>query len=389
MQDKPLDRGECDLLAVLHRLEGERGPVTQAALSVETRGRGLEFGRSFARLKSLALIEEVERRPFVLLRLFGAKSIFVLRLTQAGRKLVAELAVASAEPVQPVLSFADGAVQPGEVMAPVAGVLADTSGGEPGAASADATPPMVEASAAKDMTGAGVVLPDPMSAQLDAITSVPDPAFDQTAPAQDLVLSVPVPAPKPLRHPVTQPEPQPQKPALKPAIPPRRLAPGAFTDVLGGAPLASDAGPLRATADAEAITALREVLSGLGIDLTMAGEMLACDRMAKGSTAAEALSQVVVYAFAHVVHHDLLHGRNVEALGLGDYAIEIRRELQKLYDAGEIGAARFDADMAQLATLINDATARGALAETLLRDPVGGAAPPAVLPEDLRQGHDA
>lgn len=354
MQDKPLGQAEQDLLSVLQRLETSGVPVGREALSVEARGRGLEFGRSFARLKALELIEEVEKRPFFLFRLFGARSTFVLRVSQAGRMTHGQMAEVNKAQVEPEA----GAVEPAPVRVATVDNLADRTGCLP--------------LAAWDEVAAGP--------QTLMFPPEPDKTLQEDFAAAEVSLQAPAPPAAP---------PALEKAKVRAAQRPRLLPLTAFTETLGGAPLAMDAPDLRRAADPKVLQRLRDILSGLGIDLTLAGEELVADRMAKGATSAEALSQVVVYAFAHVVHHNLLHGRQVEALGLGVYVVEIRRELQTLRDAGEIGAERFDADMADLTRLIGDAEARGALAQTLLRDPFGGAAPPAVLPEDLRNGNSA
>ena len=139
-------------------------------------------------------------------------------------------------------------------------------------------------------------------------------------------------------------------------------------------------------ADPAGVAALRDVLSGLGIELTQAGEMLVNHRMAQGANAAEALMQVVVFTFAHAVHLDAAHGRQLAGLGLADYAVDVQREVQKLRDAGAVSVARYDTDMGQLAVLMGVSPEAATLAATLLQDPYGGAAPPALLPEELRAG---
>ena len=292
MHDKPLDPSERNLLKILSELLAERGFVTRDVLSVATRGRGVEFGRSYARIKSLALIVEVERRPFLLRRLFGAPTLLLVQLTEAGH-----------------LALSDGSEPP-----------------------------------------------------LDAVV-------------------LDVAEPEPVAVTVSAPE------AKRKVAAPKRRAVTGFTEDLGGVPVAPEPISPATTADPQAIEALREVLSGLGIELTMAGEMLAHHRIAQGDSGAEALMQVVLYTFAHAVHHDLAQENQMAALGLADYAVEVRREVQKLRDAGAVSAARFDADMGQIAVLMGGDATAATLASTLLQDPIGGAAPPALLPEELRAGH--
>jgi hypothetical protein len=299
MHDKPLDPSERNLLTILKELMAARDFVTRDVLSVATRGRGVEFGRSYARIKSLALIVEVERRPFLLRRLFGAPTLLLVQLTAAGR-----------------LAVSDGE-------APTTAILPD-------AVALDAVQP------------AGAALAEP----------------------------VPAAAPE----------------AKRKAQAPKRRPISGYTEDLGGAPVPPAPVTPAAAPDPQAIEALREVLSGLGIELTMAGEMLAHHRIAQGDSGAEALMQVVLYTFAHAVHHDLSNGRASAALGLADYAVEVQREVQKLCDAGAVSAARLDADMGQLSALMGGDENAANLAASLLQDPVGGAAPPAFLPEELRAG---
>ena len=304
MHEKPLDMSERSLLKTIADLQAAHGTVSRDVLSVETRGRGVEFGRSYARIKSLRLIVEATRHPFWLRRLLGAPSVVVVNLTEAGRMALAEMAAPRA-PHQPPL------------------------------------------------------------APLQALD--PEPPAPETQP--------PVVVPKPVKA----------APPLTPSQPNKRRAVVGFTEDLGGTPLQPEPIGSAQSDHAQAIEALREVLAGLGIDLTMAGEMLASQRMDQGYSGAEALMQVIVFTFAHAVHQDLTNGRETAAMGLAEYALEVQRELQKLRDAGAIPAARFDADMGQLAVLMSATAEAARLAATLLQDPFGGAAPPALLPEDLRR----
>ncbi len=300
MQDKPLDPSERTLLKTIAELQAVDGSVGRDALSVATRGRGVEFGRSYARIKSLGLIVETSRRAPFLRRLFGAPTLLVVHLTEAGRMALSEMAAPRA---------------PEPPLAPLA----------------------------------------------ESVEAASEP---------ELVLDVQDPTPSPSPR--------------APAKPVKRRAVVGFTEELGGTPMPPATAPR--DADPDAIEALREVLSGLGIDLTMAGEMLATQRIAEGHSGAEALVQVILYTFAHAVHQDLTNGRATAAMGLAEYAVEVHRELQKLSDAGAISAARFAADMDQLSVLMSATPDAARLAATLLQDPYGGAAPPAVLPEELRSG---
>ena len=346
MPDKPLNGAERGVLAVLAQHHAKHGPVERTVLSVEVRGRGLEFGRALGRLITLGLAEEITRRPFFLWRLFGARSVVLLRPTAAGL---------------------------------------------------DQAPAPLSDPAAPSDAATEVTVPEPVTAPEPLSTSE-----HVTAP-EPFKSPEPITAPEPLStpEPVTAPEPAaPHEPALPPekAASPKPAAKAkakarprpitAFTEDLGGAPLPLVAPSLPPSVDPSTLDGLRETLSVLGLDLTPAGEALAANRIAKGSTPAEALSQVVLFAFAHAVQQDLYTGGLVADLGLRDYATEVLAQVAKLCTAKELAQASFDRDKAQLWAVLNDSPQREAHVKALLADPMGGAAPPAVLPEDLRHAPD-
>lgn len=346
MQHKPLERDELELLAVIHQMHAARGPILRTALSVEARGRGIEVARPLVRLKMRGLVEEVERRPSWLRRLFGAETALLVRplidLSPLDEPLAADMS-----PVAPVDEVAAPATPEGVAVLPEPQPLPEP-------------PAVLEASvevASDAVPPADVVAPEVPEAPA-APPEAPEPATPEQA----------APAPVPVRAP----RPRPLPPVT------------AFTEDLGGAPLPNPPSPFATQADAAVLDELREMLEGVGMELTMAGEALVGDRMAKGASAGEALLQVMVYAFAHAVRLDVLAEGAVDALGLSDYVAEVMRELKKLHDAGAIGEAAFGRDMQQLQMLITDTPARAGHADALLADPVGGAAPPALLPEDLR-----
>lgn len=314
MPDKPLNRAEQGVLQVLTQHHAKHGPVERTVLSVEVRGRGLEFGRALGRLMSLGLAEEITRKPFVLWRLFGARVLVLLQPTAAG---LAAVQAPLPEPAAP---------------------LDEATAAEPAPTSEPAT----------DWQPTPVTITPPKQA-------VPPKPAAKAKPAKA----------KPRPKPVT-----------------------AFTEDLGGTPLPLAAPSLPTTVDPATLEGLRETLSVMGLDLTPAGEALAAHRIANGASPAEALSQVVLFAFAHAVSQDLYNGGPVAELGLRHYATEVLREVEKLRSAGELAGGPFAHDKRQLLALLEESPDRAAFVRDLLADPMGGAAPPAVLPEELRRSDD-
>lgn len=372
MTDKPLDPADRALLDIIAETHARIGRVERDQLNVEARGRGIEVGRALAALKDAGLVEETETRPGFFGRLFGARPKVLLRPvnTEAPAAAPAPEAAAS-EPatVEPA---------PTEAAAPVAEEAPTEAPAVAEPAVTETALPEAEAPAAEIAVIETVVSVTETVTDIAAQTveSVTETVIVETAPAE--------PAAEPVAEPAAQPVPATPRPA---PIPRPHFALDDYTDKVGGGD-AIEVGP--AAIDPEEIDSLRETLAELGMDLTMAGEALIADRMAKGESAGDALSQVVLFAFAHAVHYDLLSGGGMQALGLTDYAIEVMKELEKLRDAGVIGPERFESDMRRLWSFVGEdgELMRANRAAELLTDPVGGAAPPATLPEDLQAVED-
>lgn len=311
---KPMQKAELDLLAVIVRLHLARGPMNRDVLSVEARGQGLEFGRALSVLRARGLVEEVVKKPFFLARLLGAKPVAQIRPTVAGLALM--------EPPVDV-----GTQTPAE--APVESPIA---------------PP---------------ISPDLPAADLPTTDL---PAADNAAP------------------------PAPEAPAPAPRAPRRKPLPvNAYTDELGGTPTEDVALVPAFRVDAEILNGLRELLDVIAMPMTFAGEALVADRMSKGAIAGDALMQVVVFAFAHAIRLESQTHGTLDLAGLVQYGDAVLAELEKLHLADAISADRFAEDSANIRALVGAGDPDRALAERLiLSDPVGGAAPPALLPEDLR-----
>ncbi|HDR30051.1 hypothetical protein [Rhodovulum sp.] len=338
MKDKPLDRAERALLTVIREIDDKRGGVDRDRLSVMARGRGLEVTRPLASLVDRGLIEEIHRRPFLLARVFGARPALLFRLTQSGLAAAAETDPAT----EPELGAS------GSTTAPIAPV---------------AKPP-----------AAGIGEPEPEPAGAGPVAASPaNPLKPENLSVKD---TVPAKAARAAGG------------AARAARPDRRdLA--AFTEDLGGAPVPAGGVSLSHGVEPEVMEGLRDVLAGLGMELTFAGEALVGDRLARGETAGEALSQVVLFAFAHAAREDMASGGALAALGFGEYAGEVAAELKKLNAAGLMDADRCEAVLSLIAVLAGDDAARDQVAAEILVDPVGGLLPPALLPEELRPAGDS
>lgn len=396
MNEKTLDQAERDLLAIIDDIRGHRAAADRNRVNVEARGRGIEVGRVLAALKDAGLVEEFEDRPGFLRRLFGAKTRTMLRptgnrppaQTETGAQTGGTSATAEVAAPESPAAVAPDAPAPAAAPAPDTSETRKTVEEAETSSDASAEPKSAQAPQATPKTSSETPAEAP-AAKPGSVSNIVSAAVAArvASPAAAAAAPAPAPAAAPAATPALPVAPvetpaAPARPAPVPAA--RHFAADAYTLDLGGGP--ADLGDT--AADPGVIEDLRETLAGFGMELTMAGETLIADRMAKGSTSGDALAQVALYAFAHAVHYDLLDGGGMLARGLTDYAIEVMRELEKLRDAGAIDPDRFESDMRSLWAVVEDSPERGARAAEMLQDPIGGAAPPALLPEDLREAED-
>jgi len=332
MQDKPLSQQELELLALAAQLHAERGMFDRDLLSVQAKGQGLEFARPLKSLKERGLVEEIERRPFFLMRLFRAQPVLVLRPSEAGLAALSAAAPRAADPAE-----SRPAPTPEPAAAPVA----------------EAKP---------DPTPAPVAPPPQASPASPPSPKPPAPAHKDTAPS------------------ATAPAGSPPK-----ATEPKHTTAFADDDDMA---LDGDTVPLASALDPETVDELREMVAGLGMELTFAGEALIGSLVAQGKPLGDALSRMLLISFAHAVREDEATGGTLAALGLRDYVVEVMQEMEKLRDAGFIAEARFEEDMRRLWSMFDDRSDRAAIARELLSDGLAGLTPPALLPEDLRPAED-
>ena len=337
MKDSVLDWPERELLGILISLHSWRGPVSQDTLAVAARGRGLAVSRPLARLKTMGLIEEVKKRPPVFLRLFGYKAEYLIvpseqALSQDWWREEKNLRILSVVP-QVAQTIGKSEPKPKLFSAPPPILLQQN------------VPP-------QSLSNSG-----PVSATTVSLREL-TPATSSDDNTTTIVSS--------LAHPI------------------RRVS-SAFTQDLGGVPLIEIAANQACMVDASALAEIREMLESFGMELTAAGEVLIADRVASGASPGDALVQVVLYAFGHAARHGMLDKRAFLGLSLSDFAVFVMQELEKLRDADIICEARFEEDMRNLWSTI---TSPSESLDELLADPIGGAAPPALLPEDMRSSDD-
>jgi hypothetical protein len=337
MKDSVLDWPERELLGILIRLHSWRGPVTQDTLAVAARGRGLAVSRPLARLKAMGLIEEVKRKPFILLRLLGhrAECLVVPSEAALSQDWWRE---------EKTVHFLSAVPQVAQVI----------QGSEPAPKLFSARPPIL------------IDLNAPLKSQANAApVRTTAPNLRELAPetSSDIGNSALISS---LAHPV-------------------RRASSGFTEDLGGVPNAENAVNQAHMVDASTLAGIQEMLESFGMELTAAGEVLIADRMASGASPGDALVQVVLYAFGHAARHGMISERAFLGLSLSDFAVFVMQELEKLRDSGAICELRFEDDMKDLWSMVNNSTEG---LEKLLADPIGGAAPPALLPQDMHLSDD-
>ena len=357
---------EREVLLLLRRLHAEEGSVTRERLTVIGRGRGLEIARSLLLLKSMGLVEVIEKRPSFWRRLFGAKAQEILvpapERDAPPQEDPAELAEAP---------FAEDHSGQSAEYAP----QAPTSEAEP-TVHAELEAPQQDAYAPIESAST----PTAEARVAEASTSyAAAPYAPEAEPPAPQPAQAPLPEPEPLNE---APLPVEPAPAALVARPPRPApVPQGYTDELGGAPAEFTLAP---RLDPALVEGMRDFLAGMGLELTFAGEAMAAQRLQQGAVIGDVVGELVVFALAHAAHHETLSGIACSQEDLSDYAQAILEELERLAEAGEITRAAFEEQKSVILQLTDREAAREALVAALLADPVGGMAPPALLPEELR-----
>ncbi|NPD16744.1 hypothetical protein HOY34_16250 [Xinfangfangia sp. D13-10-4-6] len=393
MQEKPGDSAAQELLTLIRQLYAESGPVLRTRLSVVGRGRGLDVARLLIGLKAAGQIEEYEKKPGWIGWLLGKRNQMVLRPLGAAEEHVA-----------PEPELAPGNLAPGNL---AAGNAVQERGevpvGQFEPAPPETAPEARDAAETVAEVDAESVAAPVVSAPEPELSAEPEPELTQMAPAVPVpelpVHEVPVPelavpevpapvaapqasvmaAPAVAAEPIRAPDP------VSVAVPTRpRPVPVGYADDIGGVPIALQPAQLHASLDPDLLEGVRDFLVTLGIELTHAGEMLLADRMGRGAAAGDALMQVVLFGFAHMARFDVISDSPADPAELRDYTHSVLTELERLRDAGEISDDRFAQDRDEILTLSDSTADRAALIDRLFMDPVGGMAPPALLPAELR-----
>lgn len=133
--------------------------------------------------------------------------------------------------------------------------------------------------------------------------------------------------------------------------------------------------PLALGLDAELLDGMREMFDLLGMELTIAGETMISNRMAKGASAGEEHCAKWRCLPSHTQPTTICWSAARFEPGSARYAIEVIRELEKLRDAGEVGAEPFERDMRALWALTEKRATQHSLLRTFFRIPLAAQRP--------------
>lgn len=310
---------EMTAFDILAGILKEHGPVDRDALRVLVSARGGELGRDYIRLRELGLVEEVEVRPGLFRRIFGARTARLVSLTLSGRNHAEQAATTST--VQPIdlreVALAPAASdKPADVAAPM-----------------DVVPEQI--------------LSDPIIPEPLAVTVIHEPPSPVLAP---------------------------EKPKSKPA---KRFATTDYTDVLGGE--ADDVGI--SVPESERLDGLAEMVGLLGFDLTPAGRLLAANRWAAGYSDGDVVLEVLVASFAHAAR--LSHNRTaaIDHAAMLSLIEQVSASLESLVVEGELTEGQLIESVSAMRLFLEDGDPAKEAVTAFLDDAIRGMAPPAVLPE--------
>lgn len=312
-----LERG---LFAILVELLGDQ-KLERNVLRVLVGARGYELGRPYLHLCQQGLIEEIRVRPSFFARLFGAREMLWVRVTDYGRTIAAEVA--------------------GPVLAETVQVAEEIP---PPPHPADAALPEAADVAAPD--------PQPLTPLEPASPDLPPEAGAGAGEIQ----------------------------ALPPAISKKisLFRPSDFTETLGGAPLDTRF----QVPVSDRLDGLTESLSLLGFELTDAGRLLALSRWTKGDSDARVALEIVTTALAHALRLDASGTTQLDRQAAAGLVGRVSDAFAAYVSDGLLDAESLIRAVGRMEGFL-DETAGTSSVDTYLSDPQLGMAPTAVCPDDI------
>jgi hypothetical protein len=354
---------EAELFSILVELLGE-GKLERNALRVLVGARGYELGRPYLHLCQQGLIEEERNRPGFFSRLFGARETQWVRVTDYGRKVMAEMATPPEEvpieaPVEPAAPDLGPVVEAVEVALPA----------EPPAAVPAAEPVVTKKPRAKKAVAAEA---PPAEAPAAVAPAAVAPAAVAPAAVAPPVAAPPVAADL---APELLPEAPPKPPKRKKPVTPR-FAPSDFTETLGGAPV--DVAPAIPASDR--LDGLTETISLLGFELTEAGKMLAVHRWAQDKTDAQVVLEIVTTALAHAVRLDAAGTAKLDPEAAAALVTQVQQTFAVYVGEGLLAEETLTEASGQMSRFLSEAEEE---VDLYLADAMRGMAPPAICPDGI------
>lgn len=157
-----------------------------------------------------------------------------------------------------------------------------------------------------------------------------------------------------------------------------------FTETLGGAPLEAPA----ATDDPVRLEGLAEMLGLIGFEITPAGQLLAGRRWTEGRRDSEVALEILLVAVAHAARLDTQGMAHLDRATARLFFAEVEKEFAQLAAAGELSADYLSQTLATVEAILGTPDEAEALLAAIIADPLLGAAPPAICPDDFYQPTD-
>lgn len=311
---------------LLAEILAQHGPQDRDALRVLMASHGGQLGRDYVRFRELGLIEEVHSRPGFLRRLFGAKTLLVVSLTEKGRDFVQASKGQGAHQTMPLAAAAAEAPHQ-ETETPSVEGLATASDVQPSVRDEEVAAPQVTSVAVSE------VLPQPT-----------------TEPPLSLVTRAP-----------------------------KRFALGDYTDVLGGV---ADDTPVLLSED-ERLGGLAELLGLLGLEITPAGELLAGRRWSEGHADADIALEIAVVAVAHAARLNHTGTATLAKDAMLAQIDGIIGALGSLVREGQLTDEQISESLHAMRMFVNGDDEALAGIDALLSDPLRGMAPSAIFPDEV------
>ncbi|AWB50644.1 hypothetical protein HYN69_18780 (plasmid) [Gemmobacter aquarius] len=125
------------------------------------------------------------------------------------------------------------------------------------------------------------------------------------------------------------------------------------------------------------------MLGLIGFEITPAGQLLAARRWTEGRRDSEVALEILLVAVAHAARLDTQGMAHLDRATARLFFAEVEKEFAQLAVAGEVSADYLSQTLNAVSAILGTQDEAAAPLAAIIADPLLGAAPPAICPDDF------